>query len=183
MSSGQEGLAHWATLGQSCDARSAMGNQLMRALKHDGEARAMYMDLPDTEKIRFRKNWSVKKSFQFVKESRMMKSKSSKSSTERGVYLTPLQIAAKLGGAQFAIARKQAKSYCLQAAKVAGKFVCTNEWLKSKQYLFIERLLESSTTEEWIQISEGYTECNEWEELGKEHRAKKKLRSGELHEG
>jgi hypothetical protein len=45
--------------------------------------------------------------------------------------------------------------------------------LKSKQYLFIERLLESSTTEEWIQISEGYTECNEWEELGKEHRAKK----------
>ena len=57
--------------GEDVSVRSAIGQAFKRQLVQNEAAQAMYDMLPDSDRVKFRQAWSVQRSFQFIKESRV----------------------------------------------------------------------------------------------------------------
>eukprot|EP00973_Karenia_brevis_P019286 2644857-Karenia_brevis.AAC.1 len=51
-----EGIGHWATVGLNLNRRSDIGQCFGRAIGHNFQARKIYADLSDEEKLNFRQN-------------------------------------------------------------------------------------------------------------------------------
>ena len=159
-----EGLVHWATLGQDMGMRSACGQAFKRSIAKRPDAAAMYEQLPDAERTKFRQHWSVERTLGFIKEFKVKRQTQSTYSGEKGVFLTPLAIAAKLGGSQYSLCRAQAATYCNAAIAHGGSKLCQfNAWLGSWTFLFIEKLISSGTKTDWEMVSEAYDMVNPWE--------------------
>ena len=126
----------------------------------------MYDMLPDSDRVKFRQAWSVQCSFQSIKESRVKRQTDSTYFGKKDFFLTPLAIAGKLGGSQFALCRSQAAAYCKAAVANGGpKFCQFNGWQGAWTFLYLEKLVASGTKTEWEMISETYDMINPWEEL------------------
>ena len=179
VASSAEGVGHWAFVDAPLqNARSAEAQAFKRSLAHEqfvedggtGWAK-LYPQLLDSMKAQFRRDWAVRRDFQFTRECRIHRQKHSVEDIEEGEYMNKLQIYNALGGKDDPEAVRQGDSYIATAHRVGGKFVVENAWTQAENVLFIKKLLRVTTLEEWEQLSEGYTKINYWEEKLKESRA------------
>jgi hypothetical protein len=177
-----EGILHWATVGYDFGTRTPEGQCFKRALNQSSDALAMYQTLTDDLKMEFRQWWSVKRTWEFTKQRKIISTTHKKSTSELGEYRTRSQIAMELGAGLYTAGTlesqevfQQADRYMSAAREIGGAFVTTNSWLGCEQVLFIKKLTETTTTKEWHQIAESSSTVNIWEEKAKESRARRAL--------
>ena len=149
-----------------------MGQRFQRALQWNPTWKNEYGWLSETEKRTFRLAWSLSKNFQFTKESKKVVRKHSQSESEVGVYLPECTIASRLGGGPEAA--KLAANYKKTALTIGGKFVAENTWLDCQVFLFIQKLVTSTTSTDWIMESESYSIENHWEASSTLNKARRK---------
>jgi hypothetical protein len=137
----------------------------LRAVRHHPEAQQLYNGLGDAHKARFRRTWALRKNFEYTKETRLVRTSHTSSSTDSGEYLTRLQLTIRLGGTEHKAALQQAKRYVGKCRALGGRWVKMNDWLGCRQYLFFAHLLSETTSTTWEQTVQGYTVVNEWEHL------------------
>ena len=169
----REGIAHWSCLNMDVRAGSATHSACMRALKHDPAARAVYENIPDDQKVAFKKHWAVKRAFGFTRARRAYSAKYSITSEAKGTFMTLIAIANKLGGYTIPQCRQGAIEYARMCYKVnPAYFVNENNWTKMRMFLFVERLSTTSSEEAWAHEVESMSEENPWKEMAELNKAK-----------
>ena len=111
--------------------------------------------------MEFRKAWNLSKDFQFVKTNRVKRNKCSNTTEDVGRYVNKIMRANALGGAQYKQARREASAYIKMCNQVGGHFTFWNSWTKSNMYFFVERLVRSSSVQEWEETMESSDMVNQ----------------------
>ena len=106
-----EGIFHWASLGQDVSARGPPAQALKRALKWRPDMQASYSILLDSMKQEFRKGWCATRNFDFVDYKRTTTTSFLRRRDEAGKFVTRLQLESLLGGSDKVEARTQASNY------------------------------------------------------------------------
>ena len=110
--------------------RGPIGQQFRRALGHNVKWSGLYPELLDSDKAAFRRSWALSRSFEFTTERKVLTNSFSKSTTDAGVFLPEISIAARIGGnANSPEARQLARNYCLAAAEAGPELCAYNAWL------------------------------------------------------
>ena len=131
----------------------------------------IYRDLHDADKLRFRKEWGLKRTFQFTEERRSVINTHTKGNKNDGVFLPVVGIAARLGGADNPQAVKLALNYAKHAAAAGPIFMQYNSWLEEDCYLYIEKLVYEATSTTWEQEAKSYSITDFWKTKAQEGRA------------
>jgi hypothetical protein len=164
-------LEEWATVGHDLSSHGAAGQAFRRSLKSQPLAmQKMYTCLVADEKLKFRKAWSLDKSFQYVHKSRNHSLKHSSGTGDNGIYLPEAMIQQRLGGNTLE-AERMMKNYVNQCRRMGGKFVKWNNWCEADFFLYIERLTTSWDEETFVEESKVSTEENLWDVKAKEGKA------------
>ena len=154
-----EGADYWCTLRLDLKAGSALDAEFKRALKWDEIAAEQYEACPQGKKLAFKKQWAVKKKFEFCKTRRRYTSRSASATVMQGEFLTVFAIANKLGGWQIPQCRAGAIQYCLECIKrFPDVMVNNNSWSKMKLFMWIASLMTDTSEEAWANEVEQYTE-------------------------
>eukprot|EP00973_Karenia_brevis_P089356 12390184-Karenia_brevis.AAC.1 len=82
---------------------------------------------------------------------------------DKGRYVNFLQLCNHFGGAKYPQARKEALAYAKNCLKLKGKFATIHGWTNVVNFLLMERLVESTSLEEWHTVSDSYATENVWE--------------------
>ena len=159
-----EGGAHWLTCHMDMRARGSVAQQFGRALKWSPQWNSMYPHLTEKYKQEFRAAWAVQRNWEFTKEVRQVIQSESKRTEDLGEMLPEVSIAAALGDCSNAACQTMAAAYCQMAQQMGGKFVGWSQWLNAPTYLYIRRLLSTTSTKEWRQAVESSVTTNLWED-------------------
>ena len=119
-----EGIFHWASLGQDVSARGPAGQALKRALKWRPDMQASYNILLDSMKQEFRKGWCATRNFDFVEYKRTTSSSFLRRRDEVGKFVTRLQLESLLGGSDKPEACAQAANYISMCEREDLKDLC-----------------------------------------------------------
>ena len=106
-----EGIFHWASLGQDVSAQGPPAQALKRALKWRPDMQASYSILLDSMKQEFRKGWCATRNFDFVDYKRTTTTSFLRRRDEAGKFVTRLQLESLLGGSDKVEARTQDSNY------------------------------------------------------------------------
>ena len=160
----KEGAAFWITAALVMNKRAPLGQAFGRALAHQPFWQANYPFLTDALKERFRREWAVKRDFNFVKETKVHVTSRECSTQDLGEHLPLISIAAALGDARHPECLRMAQNYSDMARRAGGNFVSFSPWLGSETFLFMRRLVSETNLEAWKQVLETTTTTNCWEE-------------------
>ena len=85
-----EGLTHWAALDISWSTRAPMGQAFYRYQRKAAttEEKTLYQDLDEPLRKEYRQKWSIKRDYDFTKETKIIKLEFSKEHVDQGTYLT-----------------------------------------------------------------------------------------------
>ena len=149
-----EGLEFWACHQIDMGARSATGQAICRALKHQPNVKEVYKWLTDDLKSRFRMSWSISRSFDSVLKKRVQCIKNVTKQKELGSWKSELQLRMVYCGVEHPEAIRQASNYIAMCRKFPDAFVEFNEWTLAENFLLVEKLSSSTQAEEWKEIAE-----------------------------
>jgi hypothetical protein len=166
-----QGVNFFLTCHLDMSARSNMSQVFQRALKKSPKWAELYPHMTDELKLEFRRAWSIRRDWDFTKETREISSINSKKTQDLGEMLPVVSIAAAIGDCRDPECQALAKAYVEQAIEVGGKFVGYNSFMKTPVYLFIRRLMSSSSVKEWRQTVESSKSENLWDARAKQCRA------------
>ena len=90
MKDSPEGLTHWAALDISWSTRAPMGQAFYRYQRKaaTAEEKTLYQDLDEPLRKEYRQKWSIKRDYDFTKETKIIKLEFSKEHVDQGTYLT-----------------------------------------------------------------------------------------------
>ena len=106
-----EGVEGWACRGLDCRAHGPLGNALYRAFRKNPTMAKTYRWLFDDLKVKFRQNWAMARSFDFVSTKRVHSISTTTKHEEVGTWKNQLQLEAHFGGVGIKEAERQAKNY------------------------------------------------------------------------
>ena len=170
---GTEGVLHWAFLHDNMNKRAAIGQQFNRAIAHMPDAQEVYQNLDDSMKVEFRKSWALKRDFEFVRETRSVAHVHRQGNSDEGEYLPEVTIASRLGSIDNLECRAMAASYVAACIKYGGSMVSFNVFLQAPCYLYIRKLVTSSSETEWKETVEAHNSVKVWSEKAKVCKARR----------
>lgn len=153
-----EGMAYWSTKGIPIAAPAAMHQQFMRALRWDDRARAIFDDLPDADKMAYKREWCVDKDFQFTTVKKIYKNSYKTTTGKRGRMMSIYSIANELGGWTIPECRNGALRYAKMCDDIDPvSMTSTTSWTGLKMFLFVEHLVSTQSVQEWEKTVENLT--------------------------
>jgi hypothetical protein len=145
-----EGPAHWAALSEDWGSRSRLTQQFQRALRAEPRLGDLYKWCPEKMKNKFREEWGLCKSFQFVRESKSKTLTKKRAVSDLDEFLPEVTIASRLGGSEVPACVAMARSYAETAESLGSEWFFDNAFLKVRTYRYVRRLAETSDITEWL---------------------------------
>ena len=176
----KEGIFYWATVDGDWRSRGKEGQAFHRAVRHNMQATEIYAVLDDSLAKEFRQKWSLRQSFEFVKEERTIRSEYSKTEEDAGRMVTKAQLAVALGVTAYPEGspghqdvHRQVDRYFDLSKQTGGRFFVYNKWLDAETVLLVEKLLRVTCSKSWAQIATESTTTNKWETKARECKARR----------
>ena len=151
-----EGVVHWIVVHNPMLAQSAESQQCIRALNKRPIEHAIYQKLDPEVRKRFREEWyATGKDWNFVSLKRFKENSHANINRDKGKYCNWVKLCEAFGGMQFEESVEEATLYAEKMEEYGYPYVVLHPVTKKKNWLFVEKILESVSTED-IKGGEGW---------------------------